>query len=187
MAWRIEESVLRGELDNRIKGMVRGKIWLDGRIEPLELHLTGNACADLAGCLLTFINQKKQRAHPPTTKLDAIQRGRIGDLTASRKVRVFDIPVQDALRMIRRGEKPPEHMANSLYLEWFSNTNGRVVIESTDYELTISEASWRLTAEEEKERATEASHGMNDFLGGLSIEIENLGDAEGNREDPSTQ
>jgi hypothetical protein len=36
-----------------------------------------------------------------------LQRGSIGDLTASRKVRVFDVPLQEALAMIRRKEKPP--------------------------------------------------------------------------------
>ena len=40
--------------------------------------------------------------------------------------------------MIRRREKPPEHLANSLYLEWFGEANGRVVVESADYELSIS-------------------------------------------------
>ena len=165
MAWRIEESVVRGEVDNRVKGMVRGRIWLEGRLEPLELELAGNACADLAGYSLVFINQKKSLAHPEVGKLSSSQRGRIGDLTASRKVRVFDVPLAEALKLIRRGEKPAEHMANSFYLEWFSESNGRVVIESSDYELTISERSWRLTAEEEKERADEASRGMDDFLG----------------------
>ena len=42
--------------------------------------------------------------------------------------------LEQALEMIDRCEKPPEHMANCLYLEWFSEANGRVVIESTDYE-----------------------------------------------------
>ena len=39
--------------------------------------------------------------------------------------------------MLRRGETPPDHMANCLYLEWFSHRNGRVVVESTDYQLTL--------------------------------------------------
>jgi hypothetical protein len=40
--------------------------------------------------------------------------------------------------MLDHKEKPPEHMANSFYLEWFSESNGRVVIESADYELSLS-------------------------------------------------
>ena len=30
MAWRIAESVVRGEIDNRRKGCVTGRIWLVG-------------------------------------------------------------------------------------------------------------------------------------------------------------
>lgn len=56
MAFRIHDSVVRGEIDNRLKGIVRGNIWLEGRSEPLTLELRGNAQPDIAGCLLTFAN-----------------------------------------------------------------------------------------------------------------------------------
>ena len=65
--------------------------------------------------------------------------------------------LQQALEMIHRQEKPPEHLANSLYLEWFSEANGRVVVESADYQLTISAPEWRLTPEEDAERARQAA------------------------------
>jgi hypothetical protein len=164
MAFRIHDSVVRGEIDNRVKGMVRGKIWVEGRSEPVVLELEGNAWPDLAGCLLTFTNPQKRIPHQHLASLHPVQRGTIGDLTASRKVRVFDIPMPEAYLMCKRGEKPPEHMANSLYLEWFSEANGRVVIESTDYELTISAPEWRMTPEEEAERAKQAAAGMDDFM-----------------------
>src|SRR5437016_7040950 len=172
MAFRIHDSVVRGEIDNRVKGIVRGKIWIEGRAEPIILDLTGNAWPDLAGCLLTFTNPQKRMAHQHLESLHPIQKGTIGDLTASRKVRAFDIPLEEALEMIRRKEKPPEHMANSLYLEWFSQRNGRVVIESSDYELNISAPEWRLTPEEDEARAKQAAEGMTDFMGKLSEAIE---------------
>jgi hypothetical protein len=164
MAFRIHDSVVRGEIDNRLKGIVRGKIWVEGRTEPVVLELIGNAWPDLAGCLLTFSNPLKRIAHPHLDSLHAAQRGCIGDLTASRKVRVFDLPLEEALEMIRRKEKPPEHMANSLYLEWFSEANGRVVIESADYQLTISAPEWRMTPEEEQDRAGQAAAAMEGFM-----------------------
>ena len=34
MAFRIHDSVVRGEIDNRVNGIVRGKIWVEGRAEP---------------------------------------------------------------------------------------------------------------------------------------------------------
>jgi len=172
MAWRIHDSVIRGEIDNRVKGIVRGRIWVDGRAAPIELELTGNAHPDLAGCLLTFINPSPRVKHPHHDGLQPMQRGGIGDLTASRKVRVFDIPFGEAYAMSKRGEKPPEHLANSLYLEWFSDANGRVVIESADYELTISPPEWRLTPEEDARRAEQAAAGMAGFMGRLTDAID---------------
>src|SRR5437867_11425 len=172
MAFRIHDSVVRGEIDNRVQGIVRGNIWVEGRAEPVVLELKGNAWPDLAGCLLTFTNPQKRILHPHLDSLHPKQRGSIGDLTASRKVRVFDVPLEEALEMIRRKEKPSEHMANSLYLEWFSQANGRVVIESADYEVTISAPEWRMTPEEDAERARQAAAGMDDFMGKLTEAVE---------------
>jgi hypothetical protein len=172
MAFRIHKSVVRGEIDNRVMGVVHGKVWLEGRAEPLILELKGNAWPDLAGCLLTFKNPQKPVPDPERDILDSLQSGGIGDLTASRKVRVFDVPMEEAMEMYRQKIKPLEHMANCLYLEWFSDANGRVVIESADYELSISEPEWRLTPEQDAERAKQAAQGMAGFMGKLTEAIE---------------
>jgi hypothetical protein len=172
VAFRIHQSVVRGEIDNRVKGIVRGKILLAGWDRPITLELEGNACPDMAGCLLNFTNPLKLVPFPQIRSLNCLQRGGIGDLTASRKVRVFDVPLEEAMAMFDRKEKPPEHMANCLYLEWFSDANGRVVIESTDYELTVSAPEWQLTADEEAERATQAGEGMITFMKKLSEAVE---------------
>jgi hypothetical protein len=145
MAWRIHEHVLRGRIDNRARGRVTGEIWLAGIDQPLILELRGDCAPDVAGCELSFENPSPI---PMTTKPP----GPAGDITAARKVRVFDVPIEEALAICRRGETPPEHMANSLYLEWFSERCGRVVIESADYHLQISEPAWRFTREEIAER-----------------------------------
>jgi hypothetical protein len=168
MAWRIHDSVRRGEVDNRQRGIVRGRIWLDGYAEPVELELTGNACPDLAGCLLTFENPGEPIPMRTDATLHQEQRGSIGDLTASRKVRVFDIPFEEAYEKLKEKIPVPEHMANGLYLEWFSEANGRVVIESTDYKLTISAPEWKLSPEEEQQRQRDAAAGFTGFLGKLS-------------------
>jgi hypothetical protein len=172
MAFRIHDSVVRGEIDNRVKGIVRGKIWVEGRAAPVVLELEGNAWPDLAGCLLTFTNPQKRVPHAHLDSLEPVQRGSIGDLTASRKVRVFDLPLEEALAMIRRKEKPPEHMANCLYLEWYSVANGRVVIESADYKLTISAPEWRMSPEEDEQRASQAAAGMEGFMKQLTEAID---------------
>jgi hypothetical protein len=172
MALRIHDSVVRGEIDNRVRGIVHGRVWVEGRSAPIRLELTGNAWPDLAGCRLTFTNSQKTVPLPHLESIHPLQRGIIGDLTASRKVRVFDVPLPEALEMFRRNEKPPEHIANSLYLEWFSEANGRVVIESADYELVISAPEWRMTPEDEAERARLAAAGMDEFMKKLTRNIE---------------
>jgi hypothetical protein len=172
MAWRIHDSVIRGEIDNRVKGIVRGKLWLDGLDEPVKLDLEGNACPDLAGCLLKFKNPAKTFPMRKKPEFNPIQRGKIGNLSASQKMRVFAVPDEDAFAMMDRGEKPPERVANALYLEWFSDGNGRVVIESADYELNISAPEWRLLPEEEKQRARDVEAGWGGFVEQLNEALE---------------
>ena len=172
MAFRIHDSVVRGEIDNRVKGIVRGRVWLEGREAPIELALAGNAHPDLAGCLLTFVNPRPRETLAHLEDLHPVQHGTIGDLTASRKVRVPAVPMVEFLHWPREKGRPPSRWANCLYLEWFSEANGRVVIESADFELTISAPEWRLTPEEETERARQAESGMQGFLGRLTAAIQ---------------
>lgn len=172
MAWRIHDHVQRGEVDNRERGIVRGRIWLCGRSEPVVLELNGNACPDLAGCLLTFENPGASTPLPADANFDLLQRGSIGDLTASRKVRVPDVPIAEFLRLSEAGLPAPEHWANCLYLEWFSEANGRVVLESVDCQLTISPPAWRLTAEEESQRSQDAARGFMGFVQKLTDAVE---------------
>jgi hypothetical protein len=174
MAWRIHDSVLRGEIDNREHGRVRGRLWLLGYDQPVTLELSGNCRRDLAGCLVTFVNPQPTAAATPSpamrkrdkanSGLMIQQAGVVGDITASRKVRVFDVPLEEALRITREGGTPPEHMANSLYIEWFSDANGRVVIESSDYTIKVSPPAWALSAEEEEEQVEASHQAMRDWL-----------------------
>lgn len=170
MAWRINEGVMRGEIDNRVCGRIAGRIWLIGRAEPITLDLTGNCHRDVAGCLVRFENPAVKSTPHEHVDLAAEQIGVAGDITVSRKVRVFDVSLEEALRVCAEGGKPPEHMANSLYLEWFSEANGRVVIESADYNIDISPPAWTLSPEDEQEQIAATQQAMRDWW-------ERLGDA----------
>lgn len=184
MAWRIHDSVIRGEVDNRTKGVVRGRIWLEGWISPLELELSGNAHPDLAGCLLTFTNPLQRIKHPRLDGLQPKQQGTVGDITASRKVKVPAVPMEEFLDWPKEKGTPTSRWVNCLYLEWFSEGNGRVVIESADYELTVSAPEWRLMPEEESQRAEDAAAGFAGFMGklGAAIEAQQKG-----QKDPETE
>ena len=172
MAWRIDKSVIRGEIDNRVQNRVTGRIWFVGLDAPVELDLTGNPWRDLAGHVIKFTNP-----NPKTGKLDgfaAAQDGRVGDMTASRKVKVPEIPIEEVMRLAKAGKKWPWHWANSLYLEWFSERNGRVVIESTDFTIEIdSEAAWVMDEEIERQQHEENATSMVDFMNLLGRAVAN--------------
>lgn len=151
MAWRIDEQVIRGEIDNRTRDRVTGRLWLVGREEPVELDLAGNAWRDLAGRRLEFVNPAPLPGD--LTGFATQQSGAIGDCTASRKVKVPDVSREEFAELYRQRKPFPWHWANSLYLEWFSRRNGRVVIETASFQLTIlPETAWEMTPAEEEQQ-----------------------------------
>jgi len=170
MAWRIHESVVRGELDNRTPGTVTGRLWLAGRGAPVQLKLRGNAHRDLAGCLLTFEHTQPETLQP--NSLAVIQEGVVGDLTASRKCKVPTVPLEQVKEYYARREPLPFRWANVVYLEWFSERNGRVVLESADFTLHIAEHAWMMSPEEEADQQRANAAAMRDFMrrmiGGLA-------------------
>ena len=163
MAWRIDEFLVRGEIDNRARGRVTGRLWFAGRVEAVELDLAGNAWRDVAGRRLILTNPQPKPGIPEG--LRGKQTGVVGDITASRKVRVPEIPL-DQIGEYYAARKPfPWHWGNSLYLEWFSVANGRVVIESASYELTVvGEAAWEMNEEEERIQRQANGEAMVQFM-----------------------
>ena len=131
MAWRIEETLIRGEVDNRVHGRVTGRLWFTGRDKPVVLELEGNAWRDVAGHVLRFTNPAPKPARAGEwDHFPAVQRGVVGDITASRKVKVPDCSMDEVMEFSKAKKPFPWHWGNSLYLEWHSETNGRVLIES---------------------------------------------------------
>lgn len=163
VAQRIHDAIIRGEIDNTVEGTTTGKIWLSGMREPLTLDLAGDCWRDLAGAHLKFTNPCPEG----DATLALIQKGVVGDMTASKKCRVPIGPLEDFLAREAAGEKPPCLWKNTLYLEWFSASNGRVVIEADDYELELSDHAWRMDADAEEAQKLANMQAMRDFLEGL--------------------
>lgn len=164
MAWRIDEAVIDGEIDNRVRGLVTGTLRLAGFDEPIQLELKGNAWRDLAGRRLRFVNPAPKPAGD-LASLGKLQSGAAGDLTASRKVKVPDIPLNQIGEYYAQRKPWTWHWGNSLYLEWFSEENGRVVIEAVGFELTISsDAAWEMTPEEEVEQRKANAEAAGNFM-----------------------
>lgn len=141
VTWPLGKSVVRGEIDNTTHKRITGKIWLKNRAEPLELDLRGDCMRDIAGCRLSFMN-----ANPETgddVDLACLQTGVTGEMTASRKIKYY-VESSDSARCDRTG--------NCLYLEWFSDVNGRVLVEGPDFQVEVLESSWYMSRDDEKEQ-----------------------------------
>jgi hypothetical protein len=163
MAWRIDEAVTRGEIDNTVEGQTIGRIWLAGRDEPLVLNLVGDCWRDLAGTRLRFENPKPQ-AGPDSAALDVDQAGIVGDMTASRKNKVATVDEDEAQRLYQNQCPIPFEWRNTLYLEWFSEINGRVVIESSAYRMEISPHEWEMDEDAENAQKLANLNAMRDFM-----------------------
>ena len=165
MALRLDKAVLRGEVDNTERGRVVGKLWLMEREEPVELSLQGNAWRDVAGRKITFTNPRPE-GQSRSASLHARQDGLTGDITASKKVKVFTVPEEEWLEAYeeRRIKEVPAEWRNAVYLEWFSETNGRVVIESADFEIKISEGAWEMDEAEEEAQKMANLQAMRHWL-----------------------
>ena len=185
MAIRLETAVVRGELSNESPGIVTGRVWLLGRTEPLELHLRGNFLRDIAGCVLKFSNPTPER-DVLCDLVFAAQNGAVGDMTASRKTRIPTVNDDQLMKLMESRQPIPTKLANCLYLEWFSESNGRVVIEATDYKLAIGAPEWVMSAEEEAKQSVESQqtfHRYLDAITGMDLEDDEEEDEDDEEED----
>lgn len=163
MAWRLDEAVEHGMIDNSVEGTTTGKIWLVGRDEPLILSLNGDCWRDLAGSVLEFENPSPMPPSEPL-ELDTEQTGITGDITASRKARVPELTEEEMDEYDRQGRDIPFKWRNTLYIEWFSEINGRVLIEAANYELTVSDRAWEMDEDQEEAQKLANLSAMRDFL-----------------------
>jgi len=175
MAWRIDRHVVKGEIHNLIKGKVAGKIWLKGLNQPLELNLQGNAYRDMAGATLRFVNPAPEEGE--YTGLDVFQDGKVGDMTASKRVKAPANPEDLDDEDVERIGRIAYTWSNCLYLEWFSRANGRVLIETTDFKWRLSLPSWQLHPGEEDAQRRRNQREMIAFMDQLSKAIDREIDA----------
>ena len=169
MAWRPSEWVTDGEIDNSVRGWTVGWIKIQGREEPLRLKLAGNCHPDLAGWKFKIV-----RTDPipdwaqPLQHLDNIatnQSGHVGDVTVDQDIKHFECSEEEFVHQSYASEQPPTVWRKALYLEWFSNRNGRCVIQSTRLAVQrIGKRAFELTEEEWIEQAKRNSDEMSHFM-----------------------
>jgi hypothetical protein len=113
MAWRISEYLIEGELDNIQPGKVTGWMRLTGMTEKVTFDLTGDFHRDIRGAKIHFTGNAAT-IDPPAgiaSDLEGLspqQTGKTGDITAG---------------------LPPHDYGDSPYIEWYSDDNGRMLIE----------------------------------------------------------
>lgn len=168
MAWRFDQAVIRGELDNTERGRVQVRLEVIGHEAPLLLDLDGDAWRDIAGSRFHFSNPHPKPQHRVPAAC-GVQKGLVGDITASRKVKVFTVPEEEWQQAYRDGRinEVPTEMRNSLYLEWFTAEHGRCVVESADFEIEVTEHAWQMDEDEEAAQKMANMHAMREHLASI--------------------
>src|SRR5690625_1288782 len=182
MAWRIHDEITHGEIDNRKAGQVEGRIWVIGSDEPIHLRLKGNCWSDLAGCYLKFRNPNPDPNGRVT--LNPNPEGVVGDMTATRKVQVPTGDHETLSYLVNNNQPIPTQLGNSIYLEWFSEANGRVVVEAAHYQCEVSPPEWSMDVEEEKEQRKKNEESLQEFLQNLVNQQSLLDSTDGEDEEP---
>ena len=163
MAWTIDQAVIRGEIDNTVEGETTGRIWMAERDEPLVLRLDGDCWRDLAGTCLRFENPSPLNSGDARA-LDTDQSGIVGDMTASRKIKYPAVSDEKLRQLYEDDADIPYSWKNTLYLEWFSGINGRVVIETSSFAMEITERQWEMDEDAEEAQKLANLNSMRDFM-----------------------
>ena len=111
MAWRPTQYLIEGELDNTNPGKVTGWMKFAGKKEKVTFDLEGNFHRDIRGAKIHFSNEADADSDEAQGYMDGLashQTGKTGDITAG---------------------LPPKDYVDYPYIEWYSDENGRVVIE----------------------------------------------------------
>lgn len=164
-------------MDNTRKGVVAVELWLRGLDETMRLTLIGHPHRDMAGCRVEFTRRDEVPAEAPRDfdlDLPLVQEGRCGDISASQKRLVPQVSSTEMAEMMRAGKQAPTRMENTIYLEWFTGTHGRLVLEGCGMDILISEPQWQMTEEDERQarEATAATiQGYVDELSGPQVDV----------------
>jgi len=154
MAWRPTQYVQEGELDNTCPNKVTGWIKFTGMKDKVTFDLEGNFHRDIRGAKIHF----KGDAYEDSTDIDSgsyfdgfarHQTGNVGDITAG---------------------LPPNDYGNRPYVEWFSNENGRIVLELEPVQVEVIGRPIPAIESDPISRK-EQRRNMTEFLGSLAQEI----------------
>ena len=152
MAWRPNDYVIDGELNNTFPNKITGFINFAG-IGKVTFNLKGNFHRDIRGAAIKFVgNGNDANAEEAKRYLQCFARrqtGAAGDMTAG---------------------LPPYDYGRLPYIEWFGKKNGRVVIELDAEQVeVIGKPIPAIESDpiDRKEQGKLMSGFLNDLVGGI--------------------
>ena len=148
MAWRPNEQLIDGELDNTVRGKVTGWMRFIGINGLVRFDLKGDFHRDIAGCRIRLLNREPGGDPMEVNGLSRLQKGAVGDITAG---------------------LPPKPYVGYGYVEWYGDDNGRVVLELDPGQIEIvSGPAWKPDSEHDTERKAASKAQFAGFVKGLA-------------------
>ncbi|MEM9481148.1 MAG: hypothetical protein AAGA58_15960 [Verrucomicrobiota bacterium] len=169
MAIHLEDFLDRATIRNTERGVVTGEIWIIGREAPIHLDLKGDFLRDLAGCEISLESPDPLDVPEDWNELKSIQRGAVGDITASRRVHVLSEDLDEDTGLVTN-QSPT--IANGLLVEWFNEDGERVVIDSISLDLRIEDQSWQMTKDEETKQTVANHNLMKEYIDRVAGRVE---------------
>jgi hypothetical protein len=152
MAWRPTQYLIEGELDNTNPGKVTGWMKFAGKKEKVTFNLEGNFHRDIRGAKIHFSNDADADIDEAQRYMDGLashQTGKTGDITAG---------------------LPPKDYVDYPYIEWYSDENGRVVIELEPVQVEVVGTPIPALESDPVSRKVQAQN-MAGFLCGLAADL----------------
>jgi len=153
MAYRPHEQLIGGELNNSVPGKVTGWLMFVGMDKPVKLDLVGDFHRDIRGTKVRLRNPNPTQDGDAAKYLEGFsptQTGNVGDMTA--------------------GLPPADYVSGYVYLEWYSEQNGRVVLELDQDQIEVIGTPIPACESDPVSREKQQQN-MTKFLGGMAQEL----------------
>jgi len=151
MAWRPHAYLMEGELDNTVLGRVTGWLRFVGMAEPVRLDLIGDMHRDVRGTKIHLtgraVDDEANRRY--MEGFATLQRGEAGDITAGLE---------------------PQDYVDYPYIEWYSEANGRVVLELDPEQVEVIGKPIPACESDPVSREKQARN-MGQFLGQVASQV----------------
>jgi hypothetical protein len=155
MAWRPTEYLIEGELDNTDPGKVTGWMRFAGMKDKVTFDLEGDFHRDIRGAKIAFKgdayeDQAEIVGQKYMEGLSLHQTGKVGDITAG---------------------LAPQDYTDYPYIEWYSQENGRVVLELEQVQVDVIGTPIPACESFPISRQQQAQN-MGEFLAGLAAGLD---------------